>query len=312
MLTLVVPVFRNEASIPELLEAVGRIAATLAGEFEAVFVDDGSPDGSRELLERSLSTVSFRSQLVVLSRNFGSLSAVRAGLAAGQGDYFAVMAADLQEPPELMLEFHRALSSGSCEVVVGTRDSREDPLGTRVASAIFWRLYRLVVQREVPVGGVDVFGCTRNFRDQILALTERNSTLVGLIFWLGYDRREVRYSRRARRHGRSAWTFGRKLRYLLDSAFAFSDLPIRILSLAGLVGMALAVSLAGAVVAARLHHDIVVPGYAATVLTVMFFGGLNAFGLGVIGEYVWRTFENTKQRPGHIVARVVRFGERES
>lgn len=295
------PVFRNERSIPELVGAVAELARTLPGELEAIFVDDGSPDRSRQVLAELLPRAEFRSRLVMLSRNFGALAAVRAGLAEGSGDHFAVMAADLQEPPTIVSDFFTLLQEGTCDVVVGTRDKRGDPLMSRMASTVFWLIYRHVVQPDVPPGGVDVFGCTRAFRDQILALPERNSTLVGLIFWLGYRRAEVKYSRRPRRHGVSAWSFPRKVRYLLDSTFAFSDLPIRLLSVAGITGMSVSLALATAVLAARLAGNIEVPGYSATVLTVMFFGGLNSFGIGVLGEYLWRTFENTKARPTYVV-----------
>jgi len=301
MLSLVVPVYRNEASIPDLLGAVEELDRRLNGEFEAVFVVDGSPDRSLDLLTERLPLAPFKSQLLVLSRNFGSFAAIRSGLAAGRGDLFAVMAADLQEPLELVLSFREALGSGRYDVAVGCRESRADTFGSRLFSAVFWGLYRAVVQREVPRGGVDVFACTRRFRDEILALEESNSTLVGLIFWLGFRRAEIRYTRRPRKHGASAWSFRRKVRYLLDSCFAFSDLPIRLLSLAGIAGMLLSVVFGLVVLAARLGGRIEVPGYAATVLAVMFFGGLNSLGLGILGEYLWRTFENTKRRPGYVV-----------
>jgi len=308
MLTLIIPVFRNETSIPELVESVAALAKTIPEEFEAVFVDDGSPDRSGETLARLLPNAGFRARLVSLSRNYGSFAAVRAGLAAGGGEYFAVMAADLQEPPSLVSEFFKVLRSGSYDVVVGTRDQRADSLSSRFSSALFWRLYRRLVRRDVPPGGVDVFGCTRAFRDRILELSESNSTLVGLIFWLGFRRAEVKYSRLPRIHGSSGWSFWRKVRYLLDSTFAFSDLPIRLLSLAGLIGMMVSVVLAIAVLAAKIGGQVNVPGYTATVLVVMFFGGLNSFGIGVLGEYLWRTFENTKGRPEYLVARVDEFG----
>jgi len=301
MLSLVIPVYRNEESIPDLIAALEELNRSLSGAFEAVFVVDGSPDRSLDLLQKLLPDVGFRSQLLSLSRNFGSFAAIRAGLAAGGGDLFAVMAADLQEPPELILSFKEALESGQFDVAVGCRDSRSDPLRDRFFSSAFWSLYRTLVQREVPRGGVDVFGCTRRFRDQILTLGESNSTLVGLIFWLGFRRAEIRYIRRPRQHGRSAWSFRRKFRYLLDSCFAFSDLPMRLLSLVGLTGMTLSVIFGVVVLVGRATGRIEVPGYTATVLTVMFFGGLNSLGIGILGEYLWRTFENTKGRPGYVV-----------
>lgn len=303
MLSIVVPVYRNEESLPALIPALSEIGKKVGQGFEVVFVDDGSPDRSREVLERLLPGCGFAAQLVVLSRNFGSFAAIRAGLAAARGDYFAILAADLQEPPELLLRFEERLAQGHCDVVVGTREGRADPLGSRIASAIFWRLYRWLVQREVPPGGVDVFACTRRFRDEILALEESNTTLVGLVFWLGFRREEIRYRRRERRHGRSAWSLPRKIRYLLDSTFAFTDLPLRLISFVGIAGMLASVVLAGVVVVAKARGDIQVPGYAATVLVVMFFGGLNSLGIGLLGEYVWRTFENTKRRPGFVEIR---------
>lgn len=310
MLSLVIPVYRNEGSIPDLLASIEKLSRGMDGAFEAIFVVDGSPDRSLELLRELLPGAGFRSQILSLSRNFGSFAAVRAGLAAGGGDIFAVMAADLQEPPALVLSFHQALESGRFDVAVGCRDSRSDPLRDRLFSAAFWGLYRAVVQREVPRGGVDVFGCTRRFRDEILALGESNSTLVGLIFWLGFRRTEIRYTRRPREHGTSAWSFRRKFRYLLDSSFAFSDLPIRLLSLAGVTGITLSFIFGLVVLVGRATGRIEVPGYTPTVLTVMFFGGLNSLGIGILGEYLWRTFENTKRRPGYVVFSRAKFSGR--
>ena len=306
-LSLVIPVYRNEGSIPDLVRALQELNSALDGAFEAVFVVDGSPDRSLDRLREILPDAGFRSKVLSLSRNFGSFAAIRAGLAAGGGDLFAVMAADLQEPPELVLSFRDALRGGHYDVAVGRRDSRSDPLGARIFSRAFWGLYRALVQREVPRGGVDVFGCTLRFRDQILALNERNSTLVGLIFWLGFRRVEIPYARRTRRHGESGWSFRRKVRYLLDSCFAFSDLPIRLLSFFGLTGMALSIVFGVIVLIARIGGRIEVPGYTATVLTVMFFGGLNSLGIGILGEYLWRTFENTKGRPDYVVFSRVEF-----
>jgi glycosyltransferase involved in cell wall biosynthesis len=307
MLSVVIPVYKNEPSLPELLAQLAGIDAATGGDLEAVFVVDGSPDGSFALLQEKLPLCRFNTQLLALSRTFGSFAAITAGLAAARGDLFAVMAADLQDPPELILEFRQRLLSGRCDVVVGTRAGRSDPLPSRLASALFWWTYRTLVQPEVPRGGVDLFGCNRAFREQLLALRERNSTLVGLVFWLGFRREAVPYVRRPRPHGRSAWSFRRRVRYLLDSGFAFSDLPVRLMTLAGLTGMVLAVVLATIVLVAKLRGDIPVPGYTATVLVVMFFGGLNSLGIGVLGEYVWRTFENSKGRPGFVVARHCEF-----
>lgn len=311
--SLIIPVYKNEGSIPALLETLEELNQSLAGNLEVVLVVDSSPDRSLELLTAALPHATFLSQLLVLSRNFGSFSAINAGLASARGSLFAIMAADLQEPPELILEMWKQLETGQYDVVVGARAKRDDPLINRLLSVCFWRLYRLLVQREIPAGGVDVFACTNEFREHLLALKESNTTLVGLIFWLGFRRSAVNYHRKARQHGKSAWSFARKLRYLFDSAFAFSDLPVRLMSFLGIFGILLSMVLAIIVVFARWSGKIAVPGYSATALLIIFFGGLNSLGLGLIGEYLWRTFENTKGRPAYLIAQRREFkGEEKS
>ena len=305
---LVVPVYRNENSVPELIAAVAGIAAGTPGEFECVFVDDGSPDLSRERLNALLPSAGFPSTLLMLSRNFGSFAAIRAGLKAVDADCYAMMAADLQEPPELVLEFFRSLREEPVDVVIGVREARADPAAGKAAASGFWWAYRRFVQPEMPPGGFDLFGCTRDFRNHLLELTEVRSALVGQVLWLGFRRKNVSYERLPRRHGTSAWTLGRKLNYLQDSIFAFTDLPIRLLLATGLIGIALSVLVGATVVVARLTGAIAVPGYAATVLVVLFFAAINLFGLGIVGSYVWRAYENSKHRPESIVLSRLTFG----
>ena len=303
MHSLVIPVYRNADSLPELLDGISGLAARLDEPLEAVFVVDGSPDQSYALLRERLPTLPFASQLLVHSRNFGAFAAIRSGLAAARGEQLAVMAADLQEPIDLTERFFALLARDEADVVVGTRSARADPFASRMASALFWRAYRAWVQPDIPPGGVDVFGCTRAFRDDLLTLGEANSSLIGQLFWLGQRRVVLPYERLARRHGRSAWSFSRKLKYLMDSLFAFSDLPVRLLMLIGMLGLATAFVLGGTVLGARLLGAVPIPGYAMTMITLLFFGALNTFGLGLVGAYVWRAYENTKQRPLAVVYR---------
>jgi hypothetical protein len=212
------------------------------------------------------------------------------------------MAADLQDPPELVRGFFEVLDSDGADVVIGERKGRDDPWPARLASGLFWRAYRRLVQPEIPVGGVDLFGCNQRFRDNLVALDELNSSLVGLVYWLGFRRATVPYERRPRPYGKSAWSWRRKLRYLADSVFSFTDLPIRLAFSLGSLGLVVSFVLGIAVLLARLAGGIDVPGYAATMLVIVFFGALNMLGLGILGAYTWRAFENTKRRPGFIIA----------
>lgn len=309
MLTLVIPVYRNAGSIPDLLSAIDQLNKQLEQNLEVVFVVDGSPDNCYELLKTDLPSRIFRSQLILLSRNFGSFMAIRTGFQFGTGDRFAVMAADLQEPPELILEMNDILVSQGIDVVVGVREGRDDPLMSRLASQAFWSLYRRYVVPEIPLGGVDMFACNKAFRDTLLKLEERHSSLIAQIFWLGFRRTTVTYKRQKRQHGKSAWTLSKKINYMMDSVFAFTDLPIRLLIRVGATGSILALLFGMIVVWAKLQGEISVPGYAVTMVMITLLGSLNLMGLGVVGSYAWRTYENTKNRPLAIPMRVERFGE---
>ena len=250
--SLVVPVYRNSGSIPDLIAAIENIAAAQGGSFEAIFVVDGSPDDSYALLQARLPQARFDSRLIALSRNFGSFAAIREGLKIAKGDYIAVMAADLQEPPELVAEFYEVLGRGDADVVFGQRSGRDDPLGSRVAASVFWWLYRRWAQAEMPEGGVDVFAIHRTVRDALVKLEPNQTSLVGQLVWLGFRRQSIPYVRRKRQHGKSGWTLRKKIDYLLDSLFAFTDLPIRVFLNLGLVGMLLC-AVAGVTILSLIH-----------------------------------------------------------
>ena len=286
-----------------MLAAVAQLHAELHGALEAVFVVDGSPDRSYELLREQLPRCVFTSQLLLLSRNFGSFAAIRAGLSAGRGQTFAVMAADLQEPPELVVRMQHMLTHEPYDVVVGQRVSRHDPFLSGLMSKAFWWLFRRTVMPEMPAGGVDIFACNAVFRSDLLRLSEHHSSLVAQVFWLGYRRGTIPYTRQVRQHGVSAWTMRKKLRYLSDSIFSFTDLPIRALIFLG-GSVAMVSGIFGLLVAiSRIMGLITVSGYSITILAIIFLGASNLLAVGLVGSYAWRAYENTKQRPLHVLMR---------
>ena len=298
--SLIIPVYRNEENVPDLLHALAKLARDVR-RLEVVFVVDGSPDNSAKVLAQGLTEARYAWQLIELSRNFGSFAAIRQGLAIARGRFFAVMAADLQEPPELVEQFFDQLDTGAVDLLVGVRGARADPFITKLSSALYWRVYRFLIMRDIPAGGVDVFACNTAFRDALLTLEERSSFLIGQLFWLGFRRREITYERRARTIGKSAWNLKRRLRYMLDNVFAFSDLPISILLWLGSLGILVSMLAAPIVVGAWLLGFINVRGYTPIMLLTIFFGSLLVFGQGIIGCYVWRVSENTKRRPFSII-----------
>jgi glycosyltransferase involved in cell wall biosynthesis len=298
--SLVIPVYRNEENISDLIAALHNLPFC-AGELEVIFVVDGSPDRSSAMLAERLPKASFAWQLIELSRNFGSFAAIRQGLALARGQFFAVMAADLQEPPELAVRFFNELKSDRCDLVVGVRSIRSDPFFTRMTSALYWRLYRTFVMPDVPTNGVDVFACNSRFRAALLNLEERSSFLIGQLFWLGFRRQEMTYERRPRTAGKSAWTLRRRFAYMLDNLFAFSDLPITLLLWLGAIGMSISVVASIVILSAWSLGWVDVRGYVPIMLALMFFGFLQVLGQGILGCYTWRVSENTKKRPLSII-----------
>jgi glycosyltransferase involved in cell wall biosynthesis len=301
MNSLVIPVYKNEANLDRLLAELVKLARSVPDQLEVVFVVDGSPDRCLQILRETLPGLPLRTQLLSLSRNFGSFAAIAAGLERARGGNLAVMAADLQEPPELILQFFEALEAGRADIVFGVRGRRSDPWLSEIASNIFWFLYRKLVIKDLPRGGVDVFGCTREVRDHLLQLQGIDSNLIALLFWLGYRREYIVYQRQPRLEGKSAWTFRKKVRYCLNSIFNFTDLPIQLLLYAGTIALVIAVSASILVIVAKLRGDIPVPGYTPIVLATLFFGALTSLGFGIVGQYLWLGLQIGRRRPNYII-----------
>ncbi|MCI5119764.1 MAG: glycosyltransferase [Candidatus Electrothrix sp. AUS4] len=311
MFSLIIPIYKNEENLPRLLDEMETLSRSfiekLSLTLELVFVVDGSPDQCFALLQNKLSDRLFSSQLILHARNFGSFAAIRTGMQHAKGETNGVMAADLQEPPRLMLHFAQALQSGECDVVVGTRQSREDPFFHKLMSQAFWRLYRKLVIKDIPVGGVDVFACTRQFKDQLLNMTEARSSLIAQIYWLGARRREIPYKRQKRIEGHSSWTFRKKIDYMSDSLFSFTKIPISLMIRFGVFGTLCSLVYIFLVIISRVSGAIDTVGYATTVTLITLFGSLNLTALGIVGNYAWRAYENTKQRPLSFVQFAMEF-----
>ncbi|MBT1157044.1 glycosyltransferase family 2 protein [Aminobacter anthyllidis] len=303
--SIVFPIYRNQENIPSLLEAVSGFDALYQGDIQFIFVVDGSPDESGPLLVAALKPSRYDYKIVFHSRNFGSFTAIRTGLEHASGTYVAAMAADLQEPPELIVEFFSILERDGADVVFGQRTGRNDPLLNRFLSRTFWGAYRRLVLPSMPSGGVDIFACNRQVLSAILSIEEPNSSLVVQLFWVGFRREFVPYTRREREHGKSAWGIGRRFRYMMDSILSFTDLPIVLTLWAGVIGCLLSLLFAGVTVIARLFGHIDPAGYTSLVLLITGFGSASLAVQGILGCYLWRTVENTKTRPLRIISRVV-------
>jgi dolichol-phosphate mannosyltransferase len=309
LVSVVVPVYQNAASLPDLAARLRAVAEScFPRQFEFVFVDDGSRDESLAVLQR-LSREDPRVRVLKLSRNFGSNAAILAGLADARGDAAVAIAADLQDPPELISELLRLWEDGR-KVVLAARRSREDSLLTRALAAVFYVLFRRFAIRTMPEKGFDFFLVDRRVRDLLVGIQENNAYLMGLILWLGFAPAVVSYDRgpRAQRYGSSAWTFWRRVKHFVDSFVAFSYTPLRAASLTGFVVVALAFAYAVLVLYLRLAHGFPVGGWASLMLVLLLVSGIQILMLGVLGEYLWRNLEETRRRPRFIVESVLEDG----
>ena len=303
LLSVVVPVYGNAGSLEELHARVSAAAGRVEGlELELVFVDDGSPDASWDVISR-LAARDPRVRALGLSRNFGSNAALLAGLQHTTGDAVVTLAADLQDPPEILPDLVAAWQAGA-KVVLAARRRRDDPFFTRLFGSAFNRLFRLLVFPQFPKEGFDFVLLDREVKDAIAAMPEKNSYLFGQVMWVGFPRATVLYDRAAREHGRSAWTFWRKVKYFIDAFTAFSYLPVRAASVLGFAMAALGFAYAAVVLGLRLSGSIVEPrGFAALMVVVLVSGGVQLVVAGLIGEYLWRTLEEVRPRPPFVVAR---------
>jgi polyisoprenyl-phosphate glycosyltransferase len=305
-ISVVVPVFHNAPSLPDLLARLAALAARHPGDtFEFVCVDDGSKDDSFAVLSR-LQKDEPRLRVVRLSRNFGSNAALLAGLSHAQGDAVATISADLQDPPETLDAMLAHWRDGK-KVVLAARDGRDDPALDVLLANVFYRLFRRFAIPTMPKQGFDFFVIDRRVRDLLLQIQESNAYLMGLVLWLGFDPAVVPFHRqeRAKRYGTSMWTLGRKLKYFIDSFVAFSYGPIRAASLLGLLISVAGLGYALFIVVAHFAFDLKVQGWASLMVVLLIVSGAQLLVMGIIGEYLWRNLDETRRRPRFIVDEVL-------
>jgi dolichol-phosphate mannosyltransferase len=302
--SVVIPVYYNAGSLPGLFDALTAVASELGRRdvgLQLIFVDDGSGDDS---LERLLEIKRQRPATTVLklSRNFGAVQAVKTGLGYVSGDCFTWIAADLQDPPSLVTAMVDEWLKGS-KFTVCARVERDDPAGTRLFAHFYYALVRRMVAPDFPEGGFDV----ALFDRQLLPFFQnsgKNINLSLLAHSLGFHPVMIPYKRAARVHGKSRWTIRKKVKLLVDSLLGFSFLPIRLISLAGLVIAGLSMLYGLIVITGVLVGGRAVPGFASLAALVSFLFGLVIIMLGVLGEYLWRILDEINRRPEAVVERL--------
>ena len=303
--SLAIPVYNEEAVLPELLRRTGKVLDEIpGGPHEIVFVDDGSTDRTQALLEQATHEDP-RISLVSLSRNFGHQAALTAALDHASGDVTVVIDADLQDPPESIPLLLEKFEQGY-DVVYVQRVKRKEPLWLRACFFVFYRLMRALSDVQLPLDAGDFGLISRRALEQLRGLREHHRYVRGLRSWVGFRQIGVRIERAERHAGESKYSVLRRLKGALDGIFAFSIVPLRAAALLGSITMFLSFLFALYSIYAKLIQHKSVQGFTAIIVSVIFLSGVNMFFLGVIGEYVGRIYEEIKARPLYVVSHIVR------
>jgi len=299
-LSIVIPVYFNQDNLMPLYEDIKKkIINVIDYDYEIVMVNDGSKDDSYQVMKQ-LAEQDKKIKIVSLSRNFGSHAAILCGLEKCTGDCAIIKAADLQEPTEMILDMVESWKKGN-NVVLAVRKDREEGKGQTMFANLYYWLVRKAALPSMPKGGFDVYLIDRKVINVLLALDEKNSALTGQLLWSGFKTDTVYYTRLAREIGTSRWTLKKKIRLVMDTLFSFSTLPITLVTTVGVISFFGALIWALVVLACKLMGIIHVAGWTALFIFNLFSFGVIMLTLGILGEYLWRAFDASRNRPPYIV-----------
>lgn len=296
-LSIIVPVYFNELNLEPLYADIRtKIIEKADFDCEIIMVDDGSKDQSWQIIQK-LAQEDSRIKPIKLSRNFGSHAAILCGLSHSTGDCAVVKAADLQEPTELIIEMYQAWEAGN-NVVLAIREARED---TSFFSELYYWLTRKVALPKMPPHGFDVFLVDRKVIRVLENLDEKDSAITGQILWSGFKTAEIYYTRKQRQLGKSQWTLKKKIRLVTDTLFSFSTLPVTVISGVGFASCIGSAIWALVLLLTKLIVGIPVEGYTSLVILQLFSFGVIMMTQGILGGYLWRTFDASRHRPVYII-----------
>ena len=311
IVTVIIPAYNEEANLTALFERLSAVAAESPRyEFEFLFVDDGSKDATAEILA-ALHARDPRVKALRFSRNFGSHAACLAGLMEGHGDIMVILAADLQDPPELIPEMLENMEAGS-DVVLAVRDQREDSWLTVKMANLYHRLMRRYAIPTWPPHGADVVMLRRPVRDVLVRWRQKNTSIFAQMLWAGFRQSTVLYSKQRRHAGSSKWSLGKKIKLFVDSFVSFSFTPIRLISYCGMALAAFGFAYAVFVVLNRLYYGRPIPGWSSIMVVLLFVSGVQLLMLGVIGEYLWRVADEVRGAPPFVVESRLGIGTMEN
>ena len=304
-ITIVVPVYYNHDNLlplyADLKEKVFTKMPTET-EYELILVDDGSKDGSYKVMQ-DLAKIDSNVKIMRLSRNFGEHAAILAGLSQCTGDCAVRKAADLQEPSEMILDMMKKYEEGN-KVVLAVRADRDEPVTQKAFSNLYAFLMRKLALHNMPKGGFDSFLIDRQVIDFLVKMQECNTSLMSQILWAGFETATVPYVRKKREIGKSKWTLSKKVKLVYDSLLSFSYFPIKLITTAGFFSFFIAIIWLIVIIYKRMTGVIDVEGYTSIIIIMLIGFGITMLSIGILGEYLWRTFDAARKRPPYIIEKV--------
>lgn len=307
--SIIVAVYFNDASLELLFNRIKKniIDNNRDKTFEIIFIDDGSKDESFQILLKLKHNFPLLVKIIKLTRNFGQVYAVAAGLRFAKGKLIISIDADLQDPPELMNEFISAYVNEGFDIVIGTRQVRKEPLYRRVGSRIWYGIIRKLTFPEFPEKGFNYFAISDKVRDLVMENVDNGTQLSNvLIMWTGFPVKRIPYTRSAREYGRSRFGFLKMIKSMTDDLISFSFFPIRVMTFLGLIISFLGFIYAVLIFFSKIFgHDFPYPGWVPMMIVILVMSGLQMIMIGIIGEYLWRTLDVVRRRNIYIIEKII-------
>lgn len=308
--SIIIPVYCNENSLEDLYDTIKKDVIFENPELKAeiIFIDDGSTDNSfNKLLELKKNNIKDNIQITIikLTRNFGQIFAIQSGYLHSKGECIINIAADLQDPPEIVNKMLYHHYYDNYNIVVAVRNSRQESLFRRITSKIFYSMINRLSFRNMPPAGFDIVLIDDTVKKYVLALDESDPFWQGQILWPGYKSKFIYYERKKRKLGKSKWTMMKKIKYLIDGIMGYSFFPIRMISLMGFL-----ISLSGFIytfyiIVLKFSSQDLIYGWAPLMIVILVLGGFQMLMLGIIGEYLWRILSQVRNRPKFIIEKII-------
>jgi len=302
-ISIVIPVYYNEDTLMLLYEDMKAKILSSFEDYEIVMVDDGSQDSSWQVMNDIRALDPTHVKLVHLSRNFGEHAAILAGLNVCTGDCAVTKQADLQEDSELILEMYQSWQKGN-KVVLAVREERDEGKIYQFFANLYYKMMQKLVNPAMPKGGFDCYLLDRQVIEVLKMFDEKNSALTLQVLWVGFKSEKIYFHRKARTIGESRWTMAKKIKLIIDSLMSFSYAPIRLMSGLGVLFAIIAVIGIIACICEVIFSGVPVAGWASLMCIVLLTSGIIMLMLGILGEYIWRALDASRNRPPFIIEEV--------